>query len=101
MMNISFQHDTSGASGMPMAIKLACDIAENGITTCQAKINYVIGQVALWTQRAAFRSANETVDLTYVCYSMYRSVIDRHVRKAGKSFQAVSKKSFELLQSYP
>jgi formate hydrogenlyase transcriptional activator len=27
--------------------------------------------------------------------------IDRHARNAGKSFQAVSKKSLDLLQSYP
>jgi transcriptional regulator with PAS, ATPase and Fis domain len=27
--------------------------------------------------------------------------IDRYARKAGKSFQAVNKKSFDLLQSYP
>src|SRR5207253_8046734 len=27
--------------------------------------------------------------------------IDRYARKAGKSFQAVNKKSLELLQSYP
>ena len=64
--------------------KLACDLVEkHGFIAYQAKVYHAMGMAALWTQpiataidfmRAAFRTAIETGDLTYACYSMYQSV---------------------------
>ena len=103
MVNVSMQHGTSGASahgyvsfgfilgpvfhryseGYRFA-KLACDLVEkHGFIAYQARSYVLMGAVALWTQpittaidfmRAAFRTATETGDLTYACYSMCQSV---------------------------
>jgi predicted ATPase/signal transduction histidine kinase len=64
--------------------KLACDlVAKHGFIAYQAKVYLSMGVVALWTQpiataialqRAAFRTATETGDLTYACYSMDQSM---------------------------
>ena len=64
--------------------KLACDLVEkHGFIAYQAKAYRSMGIVALWTQpittaidfnRAAFRAASETGDLTYACYSVDQSV---------------------------
>ena len=98
MVNLSMQHGTSGASAYaycywgfilgPLFHRysegyrfclLACDLVEkHGFTAYRAKIQCAIGSAALWTQpiataidfmRAAFRTAIETGDLTYACYS--------------------------------
>jgi PAS domain S-box-containing protein len=65
--------------------KLACDLVEkHGFITYRAKVYRAMGIAALWTQpvttaldfnRAAFRAASETGDLTYACYSVDRSVL--------------------------
>jgi PAS domain S-box-containing protein len=98
MVNLSMQHGTSGASAYAYCYwgfilgplfhrysegyrfcQLACDLVEkHGFTAYRAKIHCAIGSAALWTQpiataidfmRAAFRTAIETGDLTYACYS--------------------------------
>jgi hypothetical protein len=99
MVNVSTQHGVSGASAHGCAYlgtilgpvfhrysegyrfaKLACDLVEkNGFIAYQAKAYHSMGIVAVWTQpiataidfnRAAFRTATETGDLTSACYSM-------------------------------
>ena len=101
MVNISLQHGMSGASapamrGFGMCLggafhryregyrfaKLACDLVEkHGFIAYQAKVYFAMGLVAPWTQpittaieftRAAFRTATETGDLAFACYSMSR-----------------------------
>ena len=103
MVNISMQHGTSGASAHAFGFlgfilgpvfhryregyrfaKLACDLVEkHGFIAYQAKVYHAMGLVAVWTQpiasaidfnRAAFRTAIETGDLTFACYSMHQSV---------------------------
>jgi PAS domain S-box-containing protein len=103
MVNISIQHGTSGASAHGCAYlggilgvvfnryregyrfaKLACDLVEkHGFIAYQAKAYHAMALVSLWTQpittaidfnRAAFRAATETGDLTSACYSITRSV---------------------------
>ncbi|HEY2210502.1 MAG TPA: serine/threonine-protein kinase PknK, partial [Bradyrhizobium sp.] len=103
MVNLNLQHGTSGASahaygywGIMLgpvfhrypegyrSAKLACDLVEkHGFIAYRAKAYRSMGMAALWTQpittalefnRAAFRAASETGDLTYACYSVDRSV---------------------------
>ncbi len=103
MANLSIQHGTSGASAHGFAYlggilgpvfdryregyrfaKLACDLVEkHGFIAYQAKAYHAMALVSLWTQpittaidfnRAAFRAATETGDLTSACYSITRSV---------------------------
>jgi PAS domain S-box-containing protein len=102
-VKISLQHGTSGAAAIGCGwlgtilgpvfrrysdgyrlAKLACDLVEkHGFIANQAKVHYVMGLAALWTQpittaldfnRAVFRTAIETGALTYACYSLYESV---------------------------
>ncbi len=103
MVNISILHGTSGASAHGCAYlggilglvfnrysegyrfaKLACELVEkHGFIAYQAKAYHAMALVSLWTQpittaidfnRAAFRTAIETGDLTSACYSITRSV---------------------------
>jgi PAS domain S-box-containing protein len=103
MLNVSKQHGTCGASAHGCAylgallgpvfhrygegyrfVKLACDLVEkHGFIAYQAKAYHSMGLVALWTQpittaidfnRATFRTAIETGDLTSACYGMFQSV---------------------------
>jgi PAS domain S-box-containing protein len=103
MVNVSMQHGTCGASAHGCAylgamlgpvfhrygegyrfVKLACDLVEkHGFIAYQAKAYHSMGLVALWTQpiataidfnRATFRTAIETGDLTSACYGMFQSV---------------------------
>ncbi len=103
LVNISMRHGMCGASAHGFAYlglvlgpvfhrynegyrftKLACDLVEkHGFIAYRAKVHYAMGIVAPWTQpittaidfmRAAFRTATETGDLTFACYSMERSV---------------------------
>jgi predicted ATPase len=70
--------------------KLACDLVEkHGFIAYQAKVQNAMGIVAVWTQpitaaldfnRAAFRTATETGDLTTACYSMDHIIEDLLVR---------------------
>jgi len=70
--------------------KLACDLVDkHGFVASQAKTNFTMGIVALWTQpmttaidfmRAAFRAAIETGDLTYACYSIDHTIANLLVR---------------------
>jgi PAS domain S-box-containing protein len=103
MVNISMQHGMSGASAYGYAsfgfilgpvfhryregygfAKLACDLVEkHGFIAYQAKIYHAMAIIAIWTQpittaidfnRAAFRTATETGDLTFACNGMFHSV---------------------------
>jgi hypothetical protein len=97
------QHGTSGASALAYGIlghilgpvfhrysdgyrfaKLACDLVEkHGFIAYHAKVYHAMGLAAQWTQsittaidfnRATFRTAIETGDLTFACYSICQSV---------------------------
>jgi hypothetical protein len=64
--------------------RLGCDLVEKyGFVADHARVYFAMGQVAVWTQpiasaidfnRAAFRGATETGDLTTACYSVFESV---------------------------
>ena len=102
MVNVSMQHGTTGASAHAYGrlgtilgpafhryqdgyrfAQLACDLVEkHRFIAYRAKVHHAMGWVALWTQpiataidfnRAAFRAASETGDLTYACLSMFQS----------------------------
>ena len=104
MVNVSAQYGVCGASahacgywGIVLgpvfhryregyhSAKLACDLVKkHGFIAYRAKAFRSMGIAALWTQpittaldfnRAAFRAASETGDLTYACYSVDRSVL--------------------------
>src|SRR6267378_3008650 len=104
MVNVATQHGMCGASahaygywGIVLgpvfhryregyrSAKLACVLVEeHGFIAYRAKAYRSMGIAALWTQpittaldfnRAAFRAASETGDLTYACYSVDRSVL--------------------------
>jgi PAS domain S-box-containing protein len=70
--------------------KLACDLVEkHDFIAQQAKVEYAMALVALWTQpiataidffRAAFRTGIETGDLNFACYAIYQSVTDLLLR---------------------
>ena len=103
MVNVSMQDGTSGASAHAYGIlghilgpvfhrysdgyrfaKLACDLVEkHGFIAYHAKVYHAMGLAAQWTQsittaidfnRATFRIAIETGDLTFACYSICQSV---------------------------
>jgi predicted ATPase/signal transduction histidine kinase len=103
MVNISMQHGMSGASAHGYAclgsilgptfhryhegyrlVRLACALVEkHGFTAYQTKVYHDAALVSLWTQpiagaiefrRAVTRTATETGDLTYACYSMHQSI---------------------------
>jgi PAS domain S-box-containing protein len=132
MARISMQHGISGASTHGYALlgfilgpafhrygegyrfaKLACDLVEkHGFVAYQAKVYRVTTRVAFWTQpiataidfnRAAFRTAIETGDLTSACFSMDRSVtvlilrndpLDVVWRESEKSLDFIRKAGF-------
>src|SRR5271168_5134186 len=132
MVNISVQHGMSGASTHGYALlgfilgpvfhrygegyrfaKLACDLVEkHGFIAYQAKAYRVMTRVAFWTQpiataiefnRAAFRIAMETGDLTSACFCMDRSVtvlimrndpLDAVWRESEKSLDFIRKAGF-------
>jgi PAS domain S-box-containing protein len=103
MLNISIRHGICGATahacgflafylgshlgsyadGLRFA-KLGCELVEkHGFTASRSKVYLVMGAVSLWTQpialsldfmRAAFRTATETGELTFACYSVYHVV---------------------------
>ena len=103
MVNISLERGMSGASAAAYArfgqglgavfhryqegyrfAKLACDLVErHSFFAYQAKVYYVMGMVATWTQpiataidfeRMTLRSAIEAGDLGYACHSTYQTV---------------------------
>ena len=103
MVNVSMQHGTGGASAHAFGIlghilgpvfhrysegyrfaKLACDLVEkHGFIAHHAKVYHAMGLAAQWTQsittaidfnQATFRTAIETGDLTFACYSVCQSV---------------------------
>jgi PAS domain S-box-containing protein len=132
MVNISRRHGTCGASAHGYAylgcllgpvfhryddgyrfVKLACDLVEKqGFIAYQAKSYHSMGIAAVWTQppttaidfnRAAFRTATETGDLTSACYSLDRSItilllrndpLDAVWREAENSLDFVRKAGF-------
>src|SRR5712672_974091 len=100
MVNVSMQHGMCGASthgcgylGIILGPvfhgysegyrfgKVACDLVEkHGFIAYRAKAHYAMGTTTFWTQpmataidfnRASFRAAIETGDLTAACYNMY------------------------------
>ena len=99
MVNVTLRHGICGASAPGFGFfgfilgaifhrhsesyrfaKLSCDLVEKlGSIAYQAKALLTMGRIAFWTQpiasaiefnRAAFRSATETGDLTFACYSI-------------------------------
>jgi predicted ATPase/transcriptional regulator with GAF, ATPase, and Fis domain len=103
MVNVTLRHGICGASAPGCGIfgfilgsvfhrhsegyrfaKLSCDLVEKlGFIAYKAKVYYAMGTIAFWTQpiasaiefnRAAFRSATETGDLTFACYGMHQFV---------------------------
>ena len=103
MMNLTLQHGICDASASACAIfgfilgsvfhrhsegyrfaKLACDLVEkHAFVAAQAKVYATMGTIAFFTQpiataigfnRAAFRAAIETGDLTFACHSMMQAV---------------------------
>jgi hypothetical protein len=132
MVRISMQRGISGASTHGYALlgfilgpvfhrydegyrfaKLACDLVEkHGFIAYQAKAYRVMTRVAFWTQpiataidfnRAAFRTAMETGDLTSACFCMDRSVtvlilrndpLDVVWRESEKSLDFIRKAGF-------
>jgi len=103
MVNLSMQHGASGAAAHAYAIlghilgpvfhrysegyrfaKLACDLVEkHGFIAYHAKVYHAMALAAQWTQsittaidfnRATIRTAIETGDLTFACYSMCQCV---------------------------
>ena len=93
--------------------KLACDLVEkHGFIAYQAKAYHAMGIIALWTQpiataidfnRAAFRTAIGTGDLTSACYSMDQSIrmlllrndpLDAVWRESEKNMDFVRKARF-------
>jgi PAS domain S-box-containing protein len=103
MVNLSMQHGVSGAAAHAYAIlghilgpvfhrytegyrfaSLACDLVEkHGFIAYHAKVYHAMGLAAQWTQsittaiefnRATIRTAIETGDLTFACYSMCQCV---------------------------
>jgi PAS domain S-box-containing protein len=103
MVKVSIQYGVSGASAQAYgnwgtilgpvfhryrdahrSAKLACDFVEkHGFIAYHARVHYTMGRVAFWTRpitdaidfnRATFRPAIETGDLTLACFSMFQIV---------------------------
>jgi PAS domain S-box-containing protein len=132
MVNVSMLHGTSGASAHAYGrlgtilgpafhryregyrfAQLACDVVEkHHFIAYQAKVYHAMGWVALWTQpiataidfnRAAFRAASETGDLTYASLSLFQSFtglllrndpLDAVWRESEKSLDFAGKAKF-------
>jgi PAS domain S-box-containing protein len=109
MVNISMQHGMSGPAAHGYGClgsmlgpafhryhegyrfsRLACDLIErHRFTAYQTKVYHELGAVSVWTQPitsaielrgAVTRTAIETGDLTYACYSMHQSITGLLVR---------------------
>jgi PAS domain S-box-containing protein len=109
MVKIGIQHGIGGASAHGYALlgyilgsvfhryregysfaKLACNLIEkHGFIAYQAKVYHATGLIGLWTepianaielQQAAFRTAIETGDLAFACYSLEHSLTDLLLR---------------------
>jgi PAS domain S-box-containing protein len=109
MVKVGIQHGISGASAHGYALlgyilgsvfhrypegycfaKLACNLIEkHGFIAYQAKVYHATGLIGLWTQpianaialqQAAFRTAIETGDLAFACYSLEHSLTDLLLR---------------------
>jgi PAS domain S-box-containing protein len=109
MVTVGIQHGIGGASAHGYALlgyilgsvfhryregycfaKLACDLVEkHGFIAYQAKVYHATGLIGLWTQpianaielqQAAFRTAIETGDLAFACYSLEHSLTDLLLR---------------------
>ena len=109
MVKVGIQHGIGGASAHGYALlgyilgsvfhryregycfaKLACDLVEkHGFIAYQAKVYHATGLIGLWTQpianaielqQAAFRTAIETGDLAFACYSLEHSLTDLLLR---------------------
>jgi predicted ATPase/signal transduction histidine kinase/GAF domain-containing protein len=108
-VNISMQHGMSGPSAHAYGClgsllgpvfhryregyrlgRLACDLVEkHDFTAYHTKVYHEMGAICFWTQpitsaiefrRAVARSAAESGDLTYACYSMHHSITASLVR---------------------
>jgi PAS domain S-box-containing protein len=120
MVNLSMQHGTGGASAHAFGIlghilgptfhrygegyrfaKLACELVEkHGFIAYHAKVYHAMGLAAQWAQpitmvidlmRATSRTAIETGDWTFACYSLCQSVHGALVR--NDSLDAVWRES--------
>ena len=120
MVNLSMQHGTGGASAHAFGIlghilgptfhrygegyrfaKLACELVEkHGFIAYHAKVYHAMGLAAQWAQpittvidlmRATSRTAIETGDWTFACYSLCQSVHGAFVR--NDSLDAVWRES--------
>ncbi len=132
MVNLSMRHGTSGAAAHAYGIlghilgpvfhrysegyrfaKLACDLVEkHGFIAYHAKVYHAMALAAQWTQsittaidfnRVTIRTAIETGDLTFACYSMCQCVhelllrndpLDAVWRESEKSLDFVQKAGF-------
>jgi len=124
MVNISVLHGTSGVSANAFGFfghtlgpvfhryhegyrfaKLGCELVEkHGFIARQAKAYTAMGTVAVWTQpiasaidftRTAFRTAIETGDLTFACYSMIHLL--SHLALRNDPLDAVWRESEQAL----
>jgi len=138
MVNLSMQHGTSGATAHAYGrlgtllgpafhrypegyrfAQLACDLVEkHRFIAYEAKVHHAMGWVALWTQpiakaidsnRAAFRAASESGDLSYACLSMFQSLIglllrndplDAAWRESEKSLDFARKAKFRRAENF-
>jgi len=120
MVNLSMEHGTSGASAHAFGIlghilgptfhrygegyrfaKLACELVEkHGFVAYHAKVYHAMGLAAQWAQpittvidvmRATSRTAIETGDWTFACYSLCQSVHGAFLR--NDSLDAVWRES--------
>jgi PAS domain S-box-containing protein len=109
MVKVGIRHGIGGASAHGYALlgyilgsvfhryregyrfaKLACDLVEkHGFIAYRAKVYHATGLIGLWTQpianaielqQAAFRTAIETGDLAFACYSLEHSLTDLLLR---------------------
>ncbi|MGC1299186.1 MAG: histidine kinase, partial [Alloacidobacterium sp.] len=109
MVKVGIQHGIGGASAHGYALlgyilgsvfhryregycfaKLACNLIEkHGFIAYQAKVYHATGLIGLWTQpianaielqQAAFRTAIETGDLAFACYSLEHSLTNLLLR---------------------
>jgi hypothetical protein len=91
-LRIEVQGNAIGRHGSDRAASLRAQ-AEIAAGTFRSDLYYRLNVFPI--EMPALRERGEDIPL------LVEYFIDRNARKAGKSFQAVSKKSLDLLQSYP
>lgn len=123
--NVSLRHGMNGAAARAYGVlgtivgpvfqryrdgyrftKLACDLVEkHGFISHQARIHLSMGLVAIWTEpittaidflQASFRTAIDTGDLIYACYSMDFTI--RHLLVRNDPLDAVWREAARSLE---